>query len=264
MNNPRPIVFGKNDWPDTSPSFSAIPKNKMDELDLFRIADTYTLTDAAALLVGAKPSRVRPPSKWTLSRYHLARLERPDADVDALDNKPEAFDAALRSLTHAANRGSLPASRCYSTDEESMALALDLPPGHEVVGQLDPSSTTVDAADLRNWLASRGVKSGFFFPEASDTPDYLDQRHPRYAPKLAAAVKVWLAMEDENLRRAKGAIDAMEGWLETRYKELGLVHERDNPKNNVKVGDMNRTAVEEAAKVANWRQNGGAISTPGE
>ncbi|UTV55794.1 hypothetical protein [Burkholderia arboris] len=238
----------------------------MDELDLFRIADTYTLTDAAALLAGAKPSRVRPPSKYTLPRYYLARLENSDADSDDCDNTPEAFDAALRSLTHAINRerDPLPAMKqFFPIDIGAYQEAFgELPEG--LIAKLDPAATTVDAEDLKTWLASRGVKSGFFFPEASDTPDYLDQRHPRYAPKLAAAVKVWLAMEDENLRRTKGAIDAMEGWLETRYKELGLVHERDNAKNNVKAGDMNRTAVEEAAKVANWRQNGGAISTPVE
>lgn len=81
---------------------------------------------------------------------------------------------------------------------------------------------------------------------------YLDPEHPRYAPKLAAAIKVWEAMEDENLLKGKGTVAAMKSWLEPRYKELGLIHK----------GKINNTAIQEVAKVANWNEDGGAPSTP--
>lgn len=225
----------------------------MTELDLYRIAVSYTLTDAAALLVGVRPSSVHHPDEWNRNRFMV------------YGDSQNEFRAALQALVGAVNHGSSPlraVKRFHGVNDEARSVLYDLPDGHEIVMELDPSRTTVDAEDLRQWLSARGVRSGFFFPAAPPTPDYLDPNHPRFAPKLAAAVRAWLAMEDENLRRGKGIIAALEGWLETRYKELGLVHERDQPGNNVKVGDLNRTAITEAAKVANWRPAGGATSTP--
>ena len=81
--------------------------------------------------------------------------------------------------------------------------------------------------------------------------DYLDPKHPRYAPKLAASIKVWKAMEDESLLKGKGTVSAMKSWLELRYKELGLIHK----------GKINNTAIQEVAKVANWNEDGGAPTT---
>jgi hypothetical protein len=83
-------------------------------------------------------------------------------------------------------------------------------------------------------------------------PSYLNPTHPRYSPKLAAAVKVWLAMEDKNLLNGKAVIPTMENWLENRYKELELIYR----------GDINKTAIEECARVANWKTEGGATKTP--
>ena len=110
------------------------------------------------------------------------------------------------------------------------------------------------------------MRSGFFFPSGARPLDYLDPSNKRHSPRLAAAVKAWQAMEDENLRRGKSAKDAMEQWLESNYKSLGLVHEKSSlhPKHGYKAGDMNKTAVSEAAKIANWEPNGGAPRTPGE
>ncbi|MBJ9682438.1 MULTISPECIES: hypothetical protein [Burkholderia] len=117
----------------------------------------------------------------------------------------------------------------------------------------DWSLTTVSRDDLVSWLSSRGVKSGFFFPESSSEEAYLDARHPRYSPKLAAAIKVWLAMEDGNLYEGKAVLKTMEDWLSSRYVELGLVWE----------GKINKAAISECARVANWKTSGGAPSTPG-
>jgi hypothetical protein len=69
---------------------------------------------------------------------------------------------------------------------------------------------------------------------------------------LAAAVKVWLAMKDDNLLKGKSPKAAMESWLENRYSELGLIYQ-DN---------INKTAIDECTKVANWNDKGGATKTP--
>jgi hypothetical protein len=92
---------------------------------------------------------------------------------------------------------------------------------------------------------------------------YLDPTNPRYAPKLAAAVLAWQAMADANLMRGKTPLTAMEDWLEARSTELRLVHRNDNPSNSTKAGDINKTAIAEAAKVANWLPGGGVPKTPG-
>jgi hypothetical protein len=47
------------------------------------------------------------------------------------------------------------------------------------------------------WLAWRGLKTGYFFPEELDFGDYLDPGHPLYAPKLAVAVLAWRATGNE-------------------------------------------------------------------
>lgn len=61
---------------------------------------------------------------------------------------------------------------------------------HTIIYRVAPdwALTTVTIADVRTWLTSRGVTTGFFFPGASDTPDYLNAKHPRYARRLSAAV----------------------------------------------------------------------------
>jgi hypothetical protein len=98
------------------------------------------------------------------------------------------------------------------------------------------------------------VKSGFFFPEAGSTPDYLDPLHPRYAPKLAAAVQAWLAAERESALAGKSPKQALITWLRVHAVEFGLTDDD---------GKLNETGIEEAAKVANWDKKGGAPKTPG-
>lgn len=84
-------------------------------------------------------------------------------------------------------------------------------------------------------------------------PPYLDPAHPRYSIKLAASIKVWLAMDDEQLMRGKRSLTAMSEWLQKRFTALGLTT-RD--------GAMNKTGIAECAKVANWDVKGGAPPTP--
>ena len=214
----------------------------MDELDLYRIADTLSLTDAAALLVGSKPSRVTPPSEFGLPRYHI-RLEMHQADAN--------FDAALRSLSHAVSRGTLAANKIFAGNYVHVRYNGGESDGYwEPVGSLDPYATTVDVQDLRAWLAERGVNSGFFFPNSTGAPGYLDTRSNRYAPKLAAAVHAWQAVTDGNGKHPK---QALLKWLREHAAEYGLTDED---------GKVNETGIEEVAKVANWQPGGGAPKTP--
>ncbi len=81
----------------------------------------------------------------------------------------------------------------------------------------------------------------------------MDESHPRYSAKLAAAIKAWEAMDDESLMSGMKPQAAMAAWLESRWAELGLSWD----------GKRNNTAIAEVAKVANWDLLGGPPKTPG-
>ncbi len=132
--------------------------------------------------------------------------------------------------------------------------------GHEPDIQWEAS--TVEVESLVGWLKSRGVRRGFLFEESTEAPDYTNPKNPRFSPRLAAAIKAWEAMEDPNLWAGKSPKQAMEQWLESNYKALELVHKSDSSKHKYKAGDMNKSAIAEAAKVANWEPDGGAPKTP--
>jgi hypothetical protein len=117
----------------------------------------------------------------------------------------------------------------------------------------DWSLSTVSKADLVAWLSAAGFRSGFFFPDASnDAPDYLDPSHPRYAPKLAAAVKAWQEVSDPAGKHPK---QALVKWLREHAAEFGMTDDE---------GKVNETGIEEVAKVANWQPGGGAPKTPSQ
>jgi hypothetical protein len=119
---------------------------------------------------------------------------------------------------------------------------------------IDPTLSRVRVESLRVWLRGRGIKSGFFFPNDSGAPDYLDSAHPRYAPKLAAAVRAWMAMESIPESNGKSAKQKLLKWLRENASSMGMTDDE---------GVVNETGIEEVAKVANWQLTGGAPKTAG-
>jgi hypothetical protein len=109
--------------------------------------------------------------------------------------------------------------------------------------------------DLRTWLRSRGINTGFFFPTAEAEPDYLSEFHPNYSAKLAAAIEAWKAVSaSAELRRGKTVKQALIVWLRQHANKFGLTKEDGNP---------NEQGIEDVAKIANWDTKGGAPKTPG-
>jgi hypothetical protein len=192
----------------------------MKGLEFWRLCNRLSVVEAVLLFLGEDPSN-----------YHGR-------------NTPEGYEAVFKALTYDIMAGRLPAEihiptgYCYNNEEP--------PP------DWDMSTVLVD--DLRKWFASRGVKDGFFFPEAPPTP-YLDPQHPYYASKLAAAVTAWQAVtNDRTLLSGKSPKQALSNWLKHNANRLGLILED---------GNLNETAIEEIAKIANWETRGGAPKTPG-
>lgn len=239
---------------------------------LWRLSDPLTVEQAAALIAGFDPNWVRFNAGNVVSLTRGSTLAENDGIA--------LVQTALAVLTNAINGHKLNARLRYDAEPRYMAGMDNLKErgfwrGEDVaeIAGLDGSSyvidvipnwgkTTVERHDLIAWLERSGIPAEFFFRTAMDIPNYLDPINSRYSPKLAAAVRAWQAMEDENLRRGKSAKTSMEHWLTANYRQLGLVHKRNSEKHGVRAGEMNRTAISEVAKVANWEEDGGAPKTP--
>lgn len=232
------------------------------EIDpLWRLSDPLTVQQAAALIAGLDPSTVRFNSRgaaWLAD-------ETIDAHVET-----RRVQTAFASLINAINGKKLRAQLQHDAEPRYTAGVDNLHQrgywGGEDVAEVkdwdgtsyvitprpDWELTTVDRDDLVLWLKNAGIRTGFFFPDANDAPDYLDPKNPRYAPKLAAAVRAWQAVTDAGGRHPKQALGK---WLREHAAEFCMTDDD---------GKLNETAIEAASKLANWQPGGGAPKTPGE
>ena len=141
-------------------------------------------------------------------------------------------------------------------------------PCGEVAGTADIDRSTVFLPSLEKWIESVG-HGPIFQPnptaaQPTGIPDYLNPGHPHYSPRLAAAIKAWQTVtENPGMLRGTTPQKAMAKWLEENHKALDLVQRQDSKHHGYKAGDMNKSAVADVAKVANWDESGGAPATPG-
>lgn len=229
---------------------------------LWKLSEDYSVLDAAALIAGYEPTEIDRCSNDTY-----------------FDTNFPSYSVTLKAITQAIINLRLKAQIRHSVFEQGYALRIvgdeykvfgDVLKKNEALGTKDlyvkpngeaffvlPSPdwalTSVTKEDLVNWLSSRGIKSGFFFDSSVDAPNYLDKNHPRYAPKLAASVHAWLAMENSELIVRKSAKQALAKWLRENSARFRLSDEEGIP---------NEKGIEECAKVANWDDKGGAPKTP--
>lgn len=201
----------------------------MEGLDYWRLCDELTVIQAALLVAGREPS--------SDAQYTAERTTK----------KPIGYEGAREAISNALRRGAIKGQRVPLYEEDINGNICG-----EVSGSVDIHKSRVEVDSLKAWLASRGLKSGFFFPEKPAAQDYLDPKHARYAPKLAAAVFAWLAT-DESATKGKSPKQALTKWLREHAAEFAL---------NDDDGKPNETGIEEAAKVANWQPGGGAPKTP--
>lgn len=197
----------------------------MSSLDYWRFCQVLTVVQAALLIIGEDPSGdLRDVEKWNARDW------------------PTGYEAVMAALLGDIKRKLLPADVPIGDDQQT----------HETFPLWYEATILVE--DLRNWLKSRGVQSGFFFREPQG-PDYLSPGHPNYSPKLAAAIGAWAAVsKDPELRKGKTVKQALDVWLRLHANEFGLTKEDGNP---------NEQGIQEVAKIANWDTKGGAPKTPG-
>jgi len=210
----------------------------MDEFDYWRLCDELSVSQAAQLIIGVRPGEVE--AMESVGKELLPR------SLAAYKTNIEAAESAVgNALLGRRLAGQIRYQVDHNWDNISECMV------EQETDRPDWERSTVLVEDLKQWLWSRGLRTGFFFPDETHNPDYLNPNHPRYAPKLAAAVRAWLAVSDP---QGKSPKQALTKWLRENAAEFGLSDEDGNP---------NQTGIEEAAKVANWQPGGGAPKTPG-
>jgi hypothetical protein len=205
---------------------------RLESMDYWRLCDELSVVEAALLVVGEDPST---------DNVHVENWDVP--------KRPIGYEAAKSAISRALIKGTITGNHIPEFDLDINGNICG-----EVPGTINVSLSSVDVDSLRSWLKSRGVHSGFFFPVASDKPDYLDQTHPRYAPKLAAAVNAWLEVGSSSANSGKSVKQSLMKWLRENASLYKLSDDDGKP---------NETGIEECAKVANWQDKGGAPKTPG-
>ena len=196
----------------------------MEDLDCWQLCHQLSVIQAALLFTGENPSTTEP---------FVERL--------APDKRPCGYEPIKAAISNALRDGVI--------EGDYITLSED---SDGVAGTIDIRRSIVEVESLREWLSSRGFRNGFFFLPKEGAPDYLDPSNPRYAPKLAAAIRAWQAVTDSVRKHPK---QALKSWLAEHAAEFGLTH---------KEGNVNEEGIEQVAKVANWRPGGGAPKTPVE
>lgn len=184
--------------------------------DTWRLADPLTLREAAFLAAGFDPNV-----------HDLSSNERDDVNT---------YLAALGRAAIAAK----------GNKQVQLEIVED-----GIVGPYAEDQKTQVAVDwVRDFLSSKGVTAGFFFPEADKAPDaFRDPNHDHYSAELHIAVMAWEALESERIL-ARGPKPAISDWLDEHAKDWLA----EKP--------LGTKAKERIVTMVNWRKEGGANKTP--
>lgn len=198
-----------------------------DDILLWRLADTFSVTHAALLAVDINPAKVE-----------LSNPKVPE-DSKIIDEKdiflPTArFRAVYCSILSAASSGKLKIKWYYNDHNGEY---------------IDAPNSMVGVEDLKKWFESRGFKPKIFFPDV-EVHEFKDPDHPRYAPKLAAVVGAWEALKKADPN--KTVKQTLVKWLNLNAAKYELLGEDGLPRANI---------IQELAGIANWEPSGGAPKT---
>jgi hypothetical protein len=197
----------------------------MESLNSWQLCDELSVFQAAVLLIGGDPSEVSP-----------------DIEDWNSQEKPSGYEAKVQAIISAIKAkviiGELIPKKSYDIDTQR---------NEPIPNSTNIFESNLEVKSLKNWLISKGISTGFFFPSESEAPDYLNPDHPRYAPKLAATIYSWIAMEDSALFKTKSPKQALAKWLS---------------ENSLTYGGLTEEAIKECSKIANWQPSGGAVKTP--
>ena len=209
----------------------------MDGVNLWQLCDQLTVIQAALLVLNIDPRGIEHTVEQTPAK-----------------ERPPGYDAIKAAIMHGLHRLELRGTvvRLRSPYEGVPLEEVPYCDGEPLTyDNFNVASSIVEVESLKAWLVTKKITSGFFFDKRSDIPGYLDPTNDHYSPKLAAAVKAWLALEGKKVEGMPEK-QALENWLTTHADEFNL---RDGSK-------LSKSGIKEAATVANWNTKGGAPKTP--
>ena len=187
----------------------------MESMDYWRLSDSFNVPQAACLITGNDPAYM---CHWD-------------------DNyEPEGYTAVITAIKRSLISGRIK-SDCYTRAFNTTSSEYDIE-WHKIYIELE---------EIKRWLKSKGITTGFFFPEKQSNLPYMDKKNPYYAPKLSIAIMAWEEVTNNPyLLQNKSPKKAIEAWLETNASKF----------------DLSTQAIGEIAKIANWNTKGGAPCTP--
>jgi len=238
---------------------------------LWKLADTLTITQAAALIAEVDPNTVR----FNLNDDVYFEDEHGTTDSTNGRSVKTAYEALKNAiLTNKLNAKIIHDSRPIDQsdaqelfdmmDNEGSSSSFDtlsnddehVNNGYFVKNHPNWEKSCITVDELRTWLLSRGFSTGFLFQNKTTEPDYFNKNSPYYAPKLAAAIRAWEAVstDEKYSNNGKTVKQNLMNWLIAHASEYDLI--KDD-------GDINNEAIEnQLSKVANWNDKGGASKTP--
>jgi hypothetical protein len=196
-------------------------------LGYWRLAEELSISQIALLILGCDPEEHRDTS-------------RPS---------PKGYSALLSSLSAAVRRESVEAVAVYY-QRQVASYGNNSDNSEDDPTNMNVHDTMIDIESLIVWLKSRGHTSGFFFGGEGSVEPYLDPDNGRYPPKLAAAVKAWIASGDTLTSQTPK--QQISKWLRENAVDFGLTGDD---------GKLVESAIEDIASVANWSPKGGAPKT---
>ncbi|WP_144715225.1 hypothetical protein [Aeromonas veronii] len=118
----------------------------------------------------------------------------------------------------------------------------------------DNLSNPKDLTLVQKYVQNNDDAFAWFLRDRYHTSDghplaFLEPKHERYAPKLAAVYNAWLNFKQQPGKTAKQCLLHL---LKTHARDYGLIDGEGKP----------LKSLNELAAVANWEPNGGAPKTP--
>ena len=170
------------------------------DFDLWHLCDELNIIQAALLVAGHDPSS---------DQQYVEGWDH--------DKRPKGYEAAKAAISRALMSKNIKGLLYEEQDHD-----MNGNPAGPIEGLIDLKLPVVEVADLKDWLAGRGMTTGFFFPKKEDGAEFLDPKHPRYSQKLAATISAWRAMDNGGMLKGKTPKQSLEKWLRLNAGKFGL------------------------------------------
>lgn len=194
----------------------------------WRLAHSVTITQAAFLIMDEDPGAHTLDADFAPEKSDIWRRDQTATHVIS----PERFRSAYNAV--------------YSAAQAELFLVDHF---REESGVVIWAQSRIAVSDLKRWLSDNDVRPVSLFGNRQGT-EATDPSHPRYAPKLAAALSAWEAVKEAPPN--KTVKQGLVRWLNENAARFGLVDDEGLPREKL---------IAELAAFANWDPNGGPPKT---